>query len=188
MIMKEEDNKNDDFLEAETLPPIYAADQEQFTPPAPAEEGTQAEDSEQASLGDEEIPDEQMRQRLIDELDRLVERLQAITPGYVPPPFTPQGMIGLVEKNLGRFSPEMGLALIEKLRSSISQDCWIWTPGEVSGTWSIIPWSIRPIFSSGAYPESTRLMSGVLTRNFCRWYCRSSTLCTALTGVSRPLE
>ena len=31
-------------------------------------------------------------------------------------------MIELMQKNMGRFSPEMGLAILDKLRSSISQD------------------------------------------------------------------
>jgi len=70
----------------------------------------------------EDVPDEQMRRRLIEELDRLVERLQAAQPGYTPPPFSPYRMVDLVEKNLAHLSPEMGSAIVQRLRSTISQD------------------------------------------------------------------
>jgi 1-acyl-sn-glycerol-3-phosphate acyltransferase len=83
------------------------------------QEPATAGDSEQAV---DEISDEEKRRRLIEELDALIERLQELTPGYTPPAFTPQRLLDLVEKNLGRFSPEMGLAMLGKLRSTISQD------------------------------------------------------------------
>jgi 1-acyl-sn-glycerol-3-phosphate acyltransferase len=70
----------------------------------------------------EEVPDETLRRRLAEELDRLIERLQHVQPGYAPPPFSPQKMVELVQKNLGKLSPDMALAVLEKLRSTVSDD------------------------------------------------------------------
>lgn len=66
--------------------------------------------------------DEQLRQRLGEELDRLIERLQALRPGYAPPPFSPAALVELVERNLARFSPDAALSIVQKLRETISAD------------------------------------------------------------------
>ncbi len=106
------------LTEEEPLPEINA---EEGKPP---EDVLEPEPSVVNSGGEvvEEATDEERRRRLIEELDALIERLQALTPGYTPPAFTPQGMINLMEKNLSRFSPEAALTMLGKLRSTISQD------------------------------------------------------------------
>jgi 1-acyl-sn-glycerol-3-phosphate acyltransferase len=110
--MSDETRPVEAFAEEEPLPEVYTTE-EASASQAP---------SESIQEQPEEASGEELRRRLIEELDALVERLQAITPGYEPPAFTPQRLLDLVKKNLGRFSPEMGLAVLEKLRASISQD------------------------------------------------------------------
>ncbi|MCB0036240.1 MAG: hypothetical protein KDE51_19550, partial [Anaerolineales bacterium] len=44
-----------------------------------------------------ETPVDEFRRRLADEVEALVARLQAATPAFVPPPFTPRGLIELMQ-------------------------------------------------------------------------------------------
>jgi 1-acyl-sn-glycerol-3-phosphate acyltransferase len=88
-----------------------------------------------------EVSEAELRRRLIEELDKLVERLQALTPGYTPPPFTPQRLVELLESNLGRFSPQMGLGMLEKLRSTIRED--LFDPDTWKGIWYVVNYSIE---------------------------------------------
>jgi 1-acyl-sn-glycerol-3-phosphate acyltransferase len=88
-----------------------------------------------------EISEAELRRRLIDELDNLVERLKELTPGYSPPPFTPQGLLELLDNNLRRFSPQMGFAMLEKLRSTISED--LFDMDTWKGVWYIVNYSIE---------------------------------------------
>jgi 1-acyl-sn-glycerol-3-phosphate acyltransferase len=123
------------FAEDEPLSSVYS------------EDAVVAEDDENlgaASIGEvseEEVTEEELRRRLIEELDALIERLQAITPDYVPPSFTHQGMLDLVQKNMSRFSPEMGLAILEKLRTSISQD--LLDVDTWKGIWYMVNYSLE---------------------------------------------
>lgn len=71
---------------------------------------------------EEELSEAELRSRLIDELESLVQRLRAITPEYVPPPFSPQGTLELIEKNMSRFSPEELKGVLERLSSTIRED------------------------------------------------------------------
>jgi 1-acyl-sn-glycerol-3-phosphate acyltransferase len=139
--MSDETNPNEGFLEAETVPPIYASGDEQTIPESAEVEDVQPSDGPMEAVDEGEMPDAQMRQRLIEELDKLVERLKEISPDYTPPPFNPQGLVGMIEKNLGRFSPEMGLAVIDKLRSSINQD--LLDMDTWRGIWYMVNYSIE---------------------------------------------
>jgi 1-acyl-sn-glycerol-3-phosphate acyltransferase len=89
----------------------------------------------------DETPDAELRERLIVELDDLIERLQAITPEYTPPPYSPQRLVALIEKNLGRFSPQMGLALVERLRGSIGQD--LFDADTWKGVWYMLNYTLE---------------------------------------------
>jgi 1-acyl-sn-glycerol-3-phosphate acyltransferase len=92
-------------------------------------------------MTDEKLPDEELRRRLIEELDELAQRLQAINPEYTPPPFSPQGVIDLLKRNLDRFSPEMGQAIIVKLRSGVSED--LFDPDTWKGVWYMLNYSLE---------------------------------------------
>jgi 1-acyl-sn-glycerol-3-phosphate acyltransferase len=135
--MTDEARSVEAFAEEEPLPSMYRTDA--ATPEEAEDLKAFSFDSGEETV--EEIPDEQMRRRLIEELDALIERLQAITPGYVPPAFSPQRMLDLVEKNMSRLSPEMGLAILEKLRTSISQD--LLDVDTWKGVWYMVNYSLE---------------------------------------------
>jgi 1-acyl-sn-glycerol-3-phosphate acyltransferase len=101
--------------------------------PAPEDEQTEAQveaENEAIAMNDPftedgaepEMSDEQMRGRLSEELDRLIERLHNLRPSYNPPPFSPTKMVELIEQNLSRFSPETALSIVQKLRASVNSD------------------------------------------------------------------
>jgi 1-acyl-sn-glycerol-3-phosphate acyltransferase len=89
----------------------------------------------------EEISEQELRRQLIEELDELVVRLQALKPEYEPPPFTPRGMLDILESNLGRFSPQSGLAVVERLRSTISED--LMDADTWKGIWYMVNYSLE---------------------------------------------
>jgi 1-acyl-sn-glycerol-3-phosphate acyltransferase len=68
------------------------------------------------------VPDENLRQQMAHEIDNLIDRMKARTPGYMPPPFTMRRLIELFEENLDKLSPEVGLGLLERLRQTVTQD------------------------------------------------------------------
>ena len=47
-----------------------------------------------------DAPDEGLRHQLTGELDNLIQRVEAKTPDYIPPPFSPRRLLGLIEENL----------------------------------------------------------------------------------------
>jgi 1-acyl-sn-glycerol-3-phosphate acyltransferase len=113
--MTDENAPLDAFVEAEDVPPIYH-DQDEAPPAAEVVKEGLPEEAPPEEL------DEATRRRLTEELDQLIERLQALRPEYAPPPFSPSGLMELVERNLKSISPDMALAILEKMRSSISSD------------------------------------------------------------------
>lgn len=70
----------------------------------------------------EEELDPTLREQLMQEIDSLIKRLRAIAPGYNPPPFSPTKLMGLVQENLDKLPPEMGLGILSKLRKAIGED------------------------------------------------------------------
>ena len=89
----------------------------------------------------EEMPGEAVRQDLMSELGQLIERLRNLAPGYTPPPFSAQGLLKLVEENLGRFSPELRLGILEKLRGAISQD--LFDVDTWKGIWTMLNYTLQ---------------------------------------------
>jgi 1-acyl-sn-glycerol-3-phosphate acyltransferase len=135
--MTDEKQSLEAFAEDEPLPPIYSADEE-----LPGEaEGLEASAIAEGEFSEEELTDDEKRRRLIDELDALIERLKAINPDYTPPAFSPQRMIELIKRNMGQFSPEAGLAILGKLRSSVSQD--LLDVDTWKGIWYMVNYSLE---------------------------------------------
>lgn len=97
---------------------------------------TVANDAEPA-----EIPDESLRQQLMAELDKLIERVRAMTPEYTPPPFSPTRLLKLIEQNLGTFSPELRLGLLEKLRAAVGSD--LFDLDTWKGVWYMVNYSLE---------------------------------------------
>jgi len=87
------------------------------------------------------LPDAEAKRKLIQELDALVLRLKALQPDYSPPPFSPQGLIHLIEANLGKLSPGAGFALLDRLRGTISED---WLDADTwKGVWYLLNYSLQ---------------------------------------------
>lgn len=152
MVDEISDPRLDAFAEPGSPAPAYAAEpdtliagqgngrpaQESAAPEDPPSPDTiEPEPTEQAG----DLPDEQMRHRLVEELDRLIERLQAAQPGYTPPPFSPQRMVDLIDRNLNRLSPEMGLAMVQKLRDTLTQD--LFDLDTWRGVWYMLNYSLE---------------------------------------------
>ena len=74
--------------------------------------------------------------RLIDDLDALVMKLKAMHPDYSPPPYSTQRLVGLVENNVGRLTPEVSSGILEKMRLSINED-WF-DPDTWKGMWYML--------------------------------------------------
>ena len=89
----------------------------------------------------EEIPPEELRRQLVDEIDLLIDRVRASKPDYVPPPFSPSRLLRLIEDNLGRFSPEMGLGILQKLRETINED--LFDVETWKGLWYVLNYTLE---------------------------------------------
>ncbi len=84
---------------------------------------------------------ESLRRQMMAELDKLILRVQAMTPEYVPPPFSPVRLLRLIEQNLDSFSPELRLGVLEKLRSAVGND--LFDIDTWKGIWYMVNYSIE---------------------------------------------
>jgi len=75
-----------------------------------------------AAEAEPEAPDLSELRQITAELDRLIKRVQAMTPGYAPPPFSPQRFLSLIKENLGKLSPGLRLGILERLRGGVGED------------------------------------------------------------------
>jgi 1-acyl-sn-glycerol-3-phosphate acyltransferase len=92
-------------------------------------------------VGEETIEDREMRRRLMGELDALIARVQAMTPDFHAPPFSPRRLLQLIEDNLQHMSPANRLGVLQKLRSAITEDAFdvdTW-----KGLWYMLNYSLR---------------------------------------------
>lgn len=101
---------------------------------------------EKREVRDEGMPtdaltEQDLRRQLLVELDQLIERVRALTPEYTPPPFSPKRLVKLISENLENISPEIGLAILEKLRSSLSQD--IFDIDTWKGIWYMLNYTLE---------------------------------------------
>jgi 1-acyl-sn-glycerol-3-phosphate acyltransferase len=71
---------------------------------------------------EEELTDQERRRQLMDELDKMMARIQALSPDYVPPAFSPERLIALLNRSLERLPPALRLGILERLRGSINED------------------------------------------------------------------
>lgn len=89
----------------------------------------------------DEIPDDELRRQMADELDQMIERIKATAPGYSPPPFSPRRLVRLISRNLERFSPELRLEVLEKLRSGVGED--LFDVDTWKGIWYMLNYSLE---------------------------------------------
>ena len=140
--MSEEMIPSEAMVETESLPQAYAADTQspeetQQAEGEPAQDGSTDETIE----ADQDLSEAELQQRLIEEIDQMVARLQALQPDYTPPPFTPKGLLRLIESNLSKFSPEMGPGVLQRLRSSIGGD--LLDADTWKGIWYMVNYSLE---------------------------------------------
>jgi 1-acyl-sn-glycerol-3-phosphate acyltransferase len=88
-----------------------------------------------------ETPDQNLRQQLISELDKLIERMRSITPTYSPPPFSPQRLLSALEENLSKIAPGLRLGILERLRSTIGED--LFDIDTWKGIWYMLNYSLE---------------------------------------------
>lgn len=83
----------------------------------------------------------ELREQLMVELDELIKRLQAMTPGYTPPPFSPRGLLELIEKNAQRLSAADRLGILQKMRGAITQD--VFDVETWKGLWYMLNYTLQ---------------------------------------------
>jgi 1-acyl-sn-glycerol-3-phosphate acyltransferase len=66
--------------------------------------------------------DPSLRRQLMKELEEMIGRVRALHPGYTPPPFSPQGLLQLLEEGTDRLPAGLGLGLLEKLKGTLGED------------------------------------------------------------------
>lgn len=79
--------------------------------------------------------------QLAAELDNLIERVRALTPGYTPPPFSPRRLLALIERNLEKLSPELRLGILERLKKTIGED--MFDVDTWKGIWTMLNYSLE---------------------------------------------
>jgi 1-acyl-sn-glycerol-3-phosphate acyltransferase len=94
-----------------------------------------------ASPADAEPSPDELRQELSVELDNLIARVENSDSDYRPPPFSPQALLGLLNQNLRRLSPEAAAALLERLRSYVNSD--LLDLDTWKGIWYILNYSLQ---------------------------------------------
>lgn len=71
---------------------------------------------------EELLSERELRQRLMDELDNLIGRVQKLMPDYQPPPFSPQKMVQVLEESEEKLPPRLRLGILKRLRGTINED------------------------------------------------------------------
>ena len=115
-------------------------------------EGFEGDMSEVPATGKEAPPDkdwdaaseEEKREELTTELDRLIRRLRAFIPEYEPPPFSRQRLVsllaGMIEEG-PKWPKDLQLELLERLQTAIDQQ-WF-APETWKGIWYMLNYTAK---------------------------------------------
>lgn len=90
---------------------------------------------------EQELSKEELRQQLIAEVDEMAERVQAVTPDYEPPPYSPERFKALLEEILSRLPGNIQLDVLERLRGALSEDLFdmdVW-----KGAWYMLNYTVQ---------------------------------------------
>lgn len=90
---------------------------------------------------EEELSNEELRQRLAAELDSLIGRFQKLEPEYTPPPFTPQGFVSFIEKSLKFVAPQLRLEILQKMHQMLTED--VFDIETWKGIWYLIHYNVQ---------------------------------------------
>jgi 1-acyl-sn-glycerol-3-phosphate acyltransferase len=88
-----------------------------------------------------QLSDEELRQKLSDQLDELTERLRARAPEYEPPAFSRQRLMTFVEEMLNRFPARMEVRIREQLRGILNED--VLDPEVWKGVWYMVNYTVQ---------------------------------------------
>jgi 1-acyl-sn-glycerol-3-phosphate acyltransferase len=98
--------------------------------------------SHEASTEDSgEVTDEELYQQLAAEVDELTERVQELVPDYQPPPFSPRGLVVLIEELLSKYPKEVQIRILEQLRGALSGD--MFDPELWKGAWFMLNYTLK---------------------------------------------
>jgi 1-acyl-sn-glycerol-3-phosphate acyltransferase len=87
------------------------------------------------------LSDEDIRRQTIAELEALVKRLRAQTPGYEPPAFSRQRLIALVEGMTEKVPSELWLTSREQLRKTLREN--VLDPDVWKGIWYLTNYTVQ---------------------------------------------
>jgi 1-acyl-sn-glycerol-3-phosphate acyltransferase len=87
------------------------------------------------------VPDFDSRKQLKIEIETLISFVRERSPDYEPPPFSPEALIDLIRENLGKFSPEVLMGILETLKDSVNED--LLDVDTWKGIWYMINYSIE---------------------------------------------
>jgi 1-acyl-sn-glycerol-3-phosphate acyltransferase len=85
--------------------------------------------------------DEELHRQLVAEIEELTDRVRALDPEYEPPPFSPKGLVELLEDLLGRFPRDVQLGVLERLRGTLSREMFdldVW-----KGVWYMLNYTFQ---------------------------------------------
>ena len=88
-----------------------------------------------------DVPDEERLRLLLAELDELTARVQALSPGYEPPTFSPKRLVTLIEKLLSGYPKDVQLTILDQLRGTLRTDLFnldLWR-----GVWHMLSYTVR---------------------------------------------
>jgi 1-acyl-sn-glycerol-3-phosphate acyltransferase len=102
---------------------------------------TPADAAAEIPVMEDERDERNLRRQLMAEVDALIARVQALSPGYDPPPFSPRSLLTVVEQNLDRFSPADQLGILKRLRAAVSED--VLDVETWKGLWYMINYSLE---------------------------------------------
>ena len=88
-----------------------------------------------------DTPNPELRKRLAEEIQHLINRVHPLRPGYEPPPFSAERLVELIKEKLEHFSPEMRTGILERLRSGISED--LFDVDTWKGLWYMLNYSLE---------------------------------------------
>jgi 1-acyl-sn-glycerol-3-phosphate acyltransferase len=88
-----------------------------------------------------ERTDEELYEQLAAEVDDLTERVQEMVPDYQPPPFSPRGLVALIEELLSKYPNEVQIGVLEQLRGALSRD--MFDPQVWKGAWFMLNYTLK---------------------------------------------
>jgi 1-acyl-sn-glycerol-3-phosphate acyltransferase len=84
---------------------------------------------------------EDIRRRVLADLEKTNQRLQARTPGYESPPFSPRRLVALVQQIVQNLPLDLQASILKQLRNTLSQDAFdldLW-----KGLWYTLNYTLR---------------------------------------------